>query len=260
MKKCHGMQRPKKVNTVTLTYHPNMPLSTVQSPLQYHTAQKLQLLGWSCRDPSLSSLFGSFSTGTAFLLVCLLTSEGLYVHTGSLEGAGNIFRARGGWVAHGRSRSTSLAPAPLCLSALSQREIPRRDASENGNHRPALMNSCVDPVQEQMPLLWNAKKKKALVSWDKASCLRGKANEIISMTQDLVRMFHIYWVYSVLSRYFPMVQMPYINHSHCIWIPCSLCMNCSPWLQASLSLHSPLPSTPQQLREICWPVSLKTRK
>lgn len=108
------------------------------------------------------------------------------------------------------------------------------------------------------------KKKKALVSWDKAFCLRGKANEIISMTQHLVRMLHIYWVYSVASRYFPVVQIPYINHSYCIWIPCSLCVNCKSSAKSQcLSLTSiPVlfPALPNNLKEICWPVSLKTWK
>lgn len=94
--------------------------------------------------------------------------------------------------------------------------------------------------------------KKALVSRDRAFCLKGKASEIIPMTQDLVRMFHIYWVYSALCRYFPVVQMPHVNHSYCIWIPCSLDVNCKPSAESQLvsvgtvfqssSSHSPTAS------------------
>lgn len=91
-----------------------------------------------------------------------------------------------------------------------------------------------------------------LVSWDKGLCLRGKANEIMSMTQDLVRMFRIYWAYSVLSRYFPLVPVVYINHSDCTWIPCSLRANCKSLASSQLGsvgtefqssfLHSPTTS------------------
>lgn len=45
------------------------------------------------------------------------------------------------------------------------------------------------------------KKEKALVSWDKAFCSRGKANEIISVTQDLVRMFCIYGIFCAVHTF-----------------------------------------------------------
>lgn len=47
-----------------------------------------------------------------------------------------------------------------------------------------------------------------MVSWDKAFCSRGKANEIISVTQDLVRMFCIYGADSVLSLWFKCSPVP----------------------------------------------------
>lgn len=138
-------------------------------------------------------------------------------------------------------------------------EILHYGAIRNRNPGHVLMNSCWSS-----PGRVNAnavKCKKALVSWDKAFCSRGKANEIISVTQDLVRTFCIYGVYSVLSRYLPVVQMP---PSSCKCIPCCLCVNykpsaAGPWVSAGAGFPSSSPHS-QQLREICWPVSVQSWK
>lgn len=103
------------------------------------------------------------------------------------------------WVLAGAA-GTAWVWSLLQQGSFSAREDPWAIKNRNSGH--VLMNSCWSSPgrvnAKAVKCKKRKKEKKALVSWDKAFCSRGKANEIISVTQDLVRTFCIYGVDSVL--------------------------------------------------------------
>lgn len=177
------------------------------------------------------------------------------------EGLGYLCRWGGG--------TAGAAVMPWVWSLLQQGPFPARGDPAWWSHQEQESWVCshelvlIQSRKSKCQFCEMQKKKKALASWDKAFCSRAKANEVISVTQDLVRTFCIYGECSVLSRYSPVAQMPPSSCKCIKCIPCSLCVNCKPSAAGQWGAATGFPSSSphsQQLQGICWPLSVKTCK